>query len=50
MKSFIPKHIHIYPKAKESQTHTRKPNIHLAYENPIIHLKQGSNLNMATRN
>ena len=31
-------------KAKENQTHTRNPNIHLAYENPIIHLKQGSNL------
>ena len=31
-------------KAKENQTQMRNPNIHLAYENPIIHLKQGSNL------
>ena len=27
-------------KAKENQTHTRNPNIHLAYENPIIHLNK----------
>ena len=29
--------------------HKRNPSIHLTYENPIIHLKQGSNLNMAAR-
>ena len=40
--SFIPRHIHTYPKAKESQTYKRNPSIHLACENPIIHLKQGS--------
>ena len=43
---FIPKQ-HIILK-QESQTH-KNLNIHLTYENPIIHLKHGSNLNMATR-
>ena len=40
--TYIYIYIYIYqPKAKENQiqTHLRNPNIHLACEHPIIHLK-----------
>ena len=31
-------------KQERDKPHIRNPSIHLAYENPIIHLKQGSKL------
>ena len=49
MTSFIPKHILIHLSKRKGAKHKGNPSIHLTYENPIIHLKQGSNLHMVAK-